>query len=169
MSGEATIRGLPDAAARTLGAGAAHYTAFVGPPDQYDLIGATQFTLLITLGLRDHHRLLDFGCGSLRAGRLLIAYLQRGNYHGLEPNAWLVEDAIERQVGRDQVAIKQPRFHAYDDFHLLMPLWICRRWDGQVVAREHTALKWVRPNKLRDYPMPPADIPLIAHLIDLLM
>ena len=59
--------------------------------------------------------------------------------------------------------------HAYADFHLLMPLYICRRWDGDVTAREHATLKWVRANKLRDYPMPPADIPLIPHLIDLLM
>ena len=59
--------------------------------------------------------------------------------------------------------------HAYDNFHLLMPLWICRRWDGEVVAREHATLKLVRPNRLRDYRMPPADIPLIPHLIDLLM
>jgi len=59
--------------------------------------------------------------------------------------------------------------HAYDDFHLLMPLYICRRWDGEVIAREGQQLAWVRANKLRDYPMPPADIPLIAHLIDLLM
>ena len=59
--------------------------------------------------------------------------------------------------------------HAYDDFHLLMPLYICRRWDGDVIAREGQTLKWVRANKLRDYPMPAADIPLIPHLIDLLM
>jgi 8-oxo-dGTP diphosphatase len=58
--------------------------------------------------------------------------------------------------------------HAYDDFHLLMPLWICRRWEGIVMAREHKALKWVRPGRLRDYPMPPADEPLIPPLIDLL-
>jgi 8-oxo-dGTP diphosphatase len=58
--------------------------------------------------------------------------------------------------------------HAYDDFHLLMPLYICRRWEGDVVAREGQNLAWVRANKLRDYPMPPADIPLIPHLIDLL-
>ena len=58
--------------------------------------------------------------------------------------------------------------HAYDDFHLLMPLWICRRWDGVVTAREHKALKWVRPGRLRDFPMPPADEPLIPPLIDLL-
>jgi 8-oxo-dGTP diphosphatase len=59
--------------------------------------------------------------------------------------------------------------HAYDDFHLLMPLYICRRWDGEVIAREGQKLAWVRANKLRDYKMPPADIPLIPHLIDLLM
>jgi 8-oxo-dGTP diphosphatase len=59
--------------------------------------------------------------------------------------------------------------HAYDDFHLLMPLYICRRWEGQVLAREGQALAWVRANKLRDYPMPPADLPLLPHLIDLLM
>ena len=58
--------------------------------------------------------------------------------------------------------------HAYDDFHLLMPLYVCRRWEGTVTAREHKALAWVRPNKLRDYPMPPADAPLVAHLIGLL-
>ncbi|MEH6951631.1 8-oxo-dGTP diphosphatase MutT [Nitrobacter sp. NHB1] len=59
--------------------------------------------------------------------------------------------------------------HAYENFHLLMPLYICRRWQGDVTAEEGQALKWVRANKLRDYPMPPADIPLIPPLIDLLM
>ncbi|MBB1094016.1 (deoxy)nucleoside triphosphate pyrophosphohydrolase [Rhodopseudomonas palustris] len=59
--------------------------------------------------------------------------------------------------------------HAYEDFHLLMPLYVCRRWDGLVMPREGQELAWVRPNKLRDYPMPPADIPLIPPLIELLM
>src|SRR3984885_3742340 len=59
--------------------------------------------------------------------------------------------------------------HTYDDFHLLMPLYICRRWEGEAIAREGQNLAWVRANKLRDYPMPAADIPLIPHLIDLLM
>ena len=59
--------------------------------------------------------------------------------------------------------------HAYPDFHLLMPLYVCRRWEGQMAPREGQTLAWVRANKLRDYPMPPADIPLIPHLIDLLM
>ncbi len=59
--------------------------------------------------------------------------------------------------------------HSYADFHLLMPLYICRRWEGTVTAREHQALAWVRANKLRDYPMPPADLPLIPALTDLLI
>jgi 8-oxo-dGTP diphosphatase len=58
--------------------------------------------------------------------------------------------------------------HSYPDFHLLMPLWICRRWEGIVTAQEGQELAWVRPQKLRDYPMPPADEPLIPHLVDLL-
>lgn len=58
--------------------------------------------------------------------------------------------------------------HAYDSFHLLMPLYLCRRWDGVVTAREHEALAWVKPNKFSDYPMPPADEPLVAWLRDLL-
>ena len=59
--------------------------------------------------------------------------------------------------------------YAYDSFHLLMPLYICRRWEGTAIAREGQQLAWVRANRLRDYPMPPADIPLIPHLIDLLL
>ncbi len=58
--------------------------------------------------------------------------------------------------------------HAYEEFHLLMPLYVCRRWMGQVVGAEGQAIAWVRPLKLKDYPMPPADIPLIPHLVDLL-
>lgn len=57
--------------------------------------------------------------------------------------------------------------HAYDDFHLLMPLYVCRRWDGVPRGQEGQNLKWVRPVRLRDYPMPPADEPLIPHLMDL--
>ena len=58
--------------------------------------------------------------------------------------------------------------HAYPDFHLLMPLYVCRRWEGVVTAREGQRLAWVRPNRLRDYPMPPADVPLVSHLTTLL-
>jgi 8-oxo-dGTP diphosphatase len=56
--------------------------------------------------------------------------------------------------------------HSYDDFHLLMPLFICRKWDGQVSSQEGQALKWVRPADLRNYPMPAADLPLIPILRD---
>ena len=58
--------------------------------------------------------------------------------------------------------------HAYDDFHLLMPLYVCRRWNGDVMSREGQQLKWVRAKDLRNYPMPPADKPLIPHLQELL-
>lgn len=58
--------------------------------------------------------------------------------------------------------------HNYESFHLLMPLFVCRKWQGTPTPREHAALKWVRPQMLRDYPMPPADEPLIAPLCDLL-
>jgi 8-oxo-dGTP diphosphatase len=58
--------------------------------------------------------------------------------------------------------------HTYPDFHLLMPLYVCRRWDGTVTATEGQQLAWVKPNRLRDYEMPPADVPLISHLMTLL-
>ena len=58
--------------------------------------------------------------------------------------------------------------HLYPDFHLLMPLYVCRRWEGFVEAKEGQKLKWVRPTDLRDYPMPPADEPLISHLTTLI-
>lgn len=56
--------------------------------------------------------------------------------------------------------------HAYPSFHLLMPLFLCRRWEGRVTAREHEAVAWVRPDRMADYPMPPADAPLAAWLRD---
>lgn len=58
--------------------------------------------------------------------------------------------------------------HSYDDFHLLMPLFICRKWEGFPASREGQAIKWVRARQLRDFNMPPADEPLIPALIDLL-
>jgi 8-oxo-dGTP diphosphatase len=58
--------------------------------------------------------------------------------------------------------------HGYPDFHLLMPLYACRRWEGTATPREGQQLAWVKPQRLRDYEMPPADRPLIAHLLDLL-
>jgi 8-oxo-dGTP diphosphatase len=58
--------------------------------------------------------------------------------------------------------------HAYEKFHLLMPLFICARWEGEITPREGQSIKWVRASALRDYPMPPADLPLIPYLRDLL-
>ena len=58
--------------------------------------------------------------------------------------------------------------HNYPDFHLLMPLYVCRRWEGIVTPREGQRLAWVKPQRLRDYPMPPADEPLVSHLMGLL-
>lgn len=90
--------------------GDAHYRAYVGPPRDYDLVAAMTFGLLTCLGLRQHHTLLDIGCGSLRVGRLLIPYLNEGHYTGLEPNRWLVDEGVGRETGRDQIEIKRARF-----------------------------------------------------------
>lgn len=86
------------------------------------------------------------------------------------------EQALIRELAEElSISVKAPCLapltfasHAYDDFHLLMPLYICRRWEGFVRPREGQAIKWVRPRDLRDWPMPPADGPLIPHLVDLL-
>src|SRR5436190_10888790 len=94
--------------------GEAHYRAYVGPPEDYDLIAAMTFNLLTTLGLRQHHSLVDVGCGSLRIGRLLIPYLNRGKYFGVEPNEWLVEEGIRRELGKSLVEIKGPTFFFTD-------------------------------------------------------
>lgn len=86
------------------------------------------------------------------------------------------EDALIREL-REELGISTESAclaplafasHGYENFHLLMPLFVCRKWQGQVRNLEHSALKWVRPQALRDYPMPPADAPLVAHLCDLL-
>jgi 8-oxo-dGTP diphosphatase len=88
----------------------------------------------------------------------------------------LPEAALIRELGEElgivvKAACLAPltfASHAYDDFHLLMPLYICRKWEGLVQPLDGQALKWVRPKDLRGYPMPPADAPLIPHLEDLL-
>ncbi len=86
------------------------------------------------------------------------------------------EEALIRELREELgIAVAEPCLapltfasHAYPDFHLLMPLYVCRRWEGIVAAQEGQRLAWVRPNRLRDYEMPPADLPLIPHLIQLL-
>ena len=91
---------------------------------------------------------------------------------GERPEASLIRE-LDEELG---ITVAEPCLapltfasYGYETFHLLMPLYICRRWEGMVTAREGQNLAWVRANKLRDYPMLPADIPLIPHLIDLLM
>ena len=91
---------------------------------------------------------------------------------GERPEATLIRELHEElgiTVKEDCLAPLTFASHAYETFHLLMPLYICRRWEGVVTARERQQLAWVRAGKLRDYPMPPADIPLIPHLLDLLL
>ncbi|MCF6303541.1 MAG: 8-oxo-dGTP diphosphatase MutT [Devosiaceae bacterium] len=89
---------------------------------------------------------------------------------GETPDAAIIREMRE-ELG---IEIKQPCLaplafasHSYEKFHLLMPLFVCRRWQGDVVGKEQQSLKWVRANRLRDYAMPAADEPLIAHLCDL--
>jgi SAM-dependent methyltransferase len=86
------------------------YRAFVGPRELYGISGASQFNLLIHLGLSEHDYLLDVGCGALAAGRLLIPYLDPGHYFGLEPEDWLVSEALAGELGADVGRVKQPVF-----------------------------------------------------------
>jgi 8-oxo-dGTP diphosphatase len=90
---------------------------------------------------------------------------------GERPETALIRELDEElgiQVAESCLAPFVFTSHAYESFHLLMPLYLCRRWSGVVQNREHAALKWVRPDRLADYPMPPADEPLVAWLRDLL-
>jgi 8-oxo-dGTP diphosphatase len=88
---------------------------------------------------------------------------------GETPEAALIRE-LQEELGIDTWAscLAPLTFasHAYDEFHLLMPLFACRKWNGTPQAREGQTLKWVRANALKDYPMPPADIPLIPILRD---
>lgn len=116
---------------------------YVGPPERYDLASASQFSLLTALGLRENQTLLDIGCGSLRAGRLFIPYLLPGNYFGIEPNQWLIDDGIANEIGRDQISLKKPTF-AYDsDFTLTT---FGRKFDFMVAQSifSHAAQKQIR-------------------------
>ncbi len=117
-------------------------------------------------------------------GRVLIAQRPQGKpmaglwefpggkvEHGERPEETLIRELKEELGITVSEACLAPLVfasHGYPDFHLLMPLYVCRRWDGTVTAREAQQLAWVKPNRLRDYEMPPADVPLISHLMTLL-
>ena len=129
--------------------------------------------------------LLVVACALVDAdGRVLIAQRPQGKelaglweFPGgkIEPGE-TPEEAVVRELHEElgietKVACLAPltfASHSYENFHLLMPLFVCRRFWGIPVPQEGQVLKWVRPAKLHDYPMPEADLPLIAHLIDLL-
>jgi 8-oxo-dGTP diphosphatase len=117
-------------------------------------------------------------------GRVLIAQRPKGKQladlwefpggkvePGETPEQALIRE-LKEELGIDVIEACLAPFvfttHAYESFHLLMPLWLCRRWSGVVRALEHQALAWVKPNRLSDYPMPPADEPLVAYLRDFL-
>jgi 8-oxo-dGTP diphosphatase len=117
-------------------------------------------------------------------GRVLLAQRPEGKamaglwefpggkvHQGETPETALIRE-LKEELGIDVAKSCLAPFtfasHGYADFHLLMPLYLCRRWQGNVEAREGQALKWVRPARLADYPMPPADVPLVAMLRDFL-
>ncbi len=86
------------------------YKSYVGPRKIYDICGASQFSLLVKWGLREYHTLLDYGCGSLRAGKLFIPYLMKDKYSGYEPNEHLIAAGVKNEIGLDMLKIKRPHF-----------------------------------------------------------
>lgn len=94
------------------------YRSYVGPAAYYDLLAALQFSVLTLLGLREEHSVLDIGCGSLRVGRLLIPFLQKDKYYGIDPNGWLIEEGIKQELSNEILKIKKPCFNYNDSLTL---------------------------------------------------
>ena len=90
--------------------GGNHYRAYVGPPNYYDLIGATQFNLLTLFGMRETSTLLDIGCGSLRGGRFSMMYLRPGKYFGIDPEDWAVKEGLQAHFDDELVRRREPTF-----------------------------------------------------------
>jgi 8-oxo-dGTP diphosphatase len=133
--------------------------------------------------LTDKPILLVVACALVDGeGRILIAQRPEGKSlaglwefpggkiePGETPEAALVRELREElaiEVGAEALEPLTFASHSYESLHLLMPLYLCRNWQGTPQAREHQALEWVMPPALRDYPMPPADEPLIAALCE---
>src|SRR6516162_9039962 len=129
---------------------------------------------------RPRRRLRPRGCGRPRVDRAatgrqadggLVGISRRQGRAGERPEDTLIRE-LKEELGIivDEACLAPLTFasHSYPQFHLLMPLYVCRRWQGTVMALEGQKLAWVRPNRLRDYPMPPADEPLVSHLMTLL-
>jgi 8-oxo-dGTP diphosphatase len=131
-----------------------------------------------------HPILLVAACALLDAdGRVLLAQRPEGKSlaglwefpggkvePGETPEETLIRELDEELGVTTKVDCLAPltfASHTYEDFHLLMPLYVCRRYEGIAQGREGQRVKWVKRRELRDYPMPPADIPLIPHLVDL--
>ncbi len=148
-------------------------TTIAGRPDMNDLANPGKRLLLVA------------ACALVDAdGRVLLAQRPEGKQlaglwefpggkvePGETPEQCLIRELHEEIGIETEIPCLAPltfASHSYDDFHLLMPLFVCRRFRGIAQPREGQALKWVRPKQMRDYPMPPADAPLIPFLIDLL-
>lgn len=105
-----------------LSAGSDHYRSYVGPPFNYDINSGLQFQFMLDLGLREYHRFLEIGCGSLRLGRLLMMYLLSNRYYGIEPNQKILEEGIKHnigaQIGQENQFLqhKKPTFSNNADF-----------------------------------------------------
>lgn len=92
------------------------HRSYVGSPDVWDQMAGHIFCTMFNAGLKGNHTVLDIGCGSLRVGRLLIPYLEADRYYGVDPNQWLVDNAVGNEIGRDIVTIKRPTFAYFYDF-----------------------------------------------------
>ncbi len=129
------------------------YRDYVGPAEKYDLMGAHQFNLLTALGLRDTHKVLDVGAGSLRLGRLLIPYLNNGNYYALEPNRALVQEGINAEVGvspKDWTTNSNAWFN-FEDFNTKFDYIIAQSIITHASAEQtrtifHSARQYLTPN-----------------------